>query len=233
MNFSYYDFGYLEKGKIVEVQLSAAANVRLMDSTNYSNYKNGRKHRYYGGYVTRSPYRITVPSAGHWYLTIDLGGYSGTVRHNARVLSGMLPIAREQLPLVQEKNLYIDTIDANKEYDVFISHASEDKDSVVRPLALALKEKGVNVWYDETRLSWWVPYEIGMADNAGVKIASIKTKNIDDFPSFLKTKTVLNNLTELTEFILKNGKYGSAFYSDQHRDSLLQRKTGSLNQYFE
>lgn len=113
MNFSYYDFGYLEKGKIVEVQLSAAANVRLMDSTNYSNYKNGRKHRYYGGYVTRSPYRITVPSAGHWYLTIDLGGYSGTVRHNARVLSGMLPIAREQLPLVQEKNLYIDTIDAN------------------------------------------------------------------------------------------------------------------------
>ena len=42
MNFSYYDFGYLEKGKIVEVQLSAAANVRLMDSTNYSNYKNGR-----------------------------------------------------------------------------------------------------------------------------------------------------------------------------------------------
>ena len=64
-------------------------------------------------------------------------------------------------------------------------------------------------------------------------IASIKTKNIDDFPSFLKTKTVLNNLTELTEFILKNGKYGSAFYSDQHRDSLLQRKTVSLNQYFE
>lgn len=152
MNFSYYDFGYLEKGKIVEVQLSAAANVRLMDSTNYSNYKNGRKHRYYGGYVTRSPYRITVPSAGHWYLTIDLGGYSGTVRHNARVLSGMLPIAREQLPLVQEKNLYIDTIDANKEYDVFISHASEDKDSVVRPLALALKEKGGNVWYDEFEL---------------------------------------------------------------------------------
>lgn len=152
MNFSYYDFGYLEKGKIVEVQLSAAANVRLMDSTNYSNYKNGRKHRYYGGYVTRSPCRITVPSAGHWYLTIDLGGYSGTVRHNARVLSGMLPIAREQLPLVQEKNLYIDTIDANKEYDVFISHASEDKDSVVRPLALALKEKGVNVWYDEFEL---------------------------------------------------------------------------------
>ena len=64
----------------------------------------------------------------------------------------MLPTAREQLPLAQETNLYIDTTDTSKEYDVFISHASEDKDSVVRPLALALKEKGINVWYDEFEL---------------------------------------------------------------------------------
>lgn len=152
MNFSYYDFGHLERGRIVEVQLSAAANVRLMDSTNYSNYKNGRRHRYYGGYVTRSPYRITVPNSGHWYLTIDLGGYAGKVKHSARVLSGILPAVREQLPLAQETNLYVDNTDLNKEYDVFISHASEDKDSVVRPLAIALKNKGVNVWYDEFEL---------------------------------------------------------------------------------
>ena len=152
MNFSYYDFGHLERGRIVEVQLSAAANVRLMDSTNYSNYKNGRRHRYYGGYVTRSPYRITVPNSGHWYLTIDLGGYAGKVKHSARVLSGILPAAREPLPLAQETNLYVDNTDLNKEYDVFISHASEDKDSVVRPLANALKNKGVNVWYDEFEL---------------------------------------------------------------------------------
>lgn len=152
MNFSYYDFGHLERGRIVEVQLSAAANVRLMDSTNYSNYKNGQRHRYYGGYVTRSPYRITVPNSGHWYLTIDLGGYAGKVKHSARVLSGILPAAREPLPLAQETNLYVDNTDLNKEYDVFISHASEDKDSVVRPLAIALKNKGVNVWYDEFEL---------------------------------------------------------------------------------
>lgn len=152
MNFSYYDFGHLERGRIVEVQLSAAANVRLMDSTNYSNYKNGRRHRYYGGYVTRSPYRITVPNSGHWYLTIDLGGYAGKVKHSARVLSGILPAAREQLSLAQETNLYVDNTDSNKEYDVFISHASEDKDSVVRPLAIALKNKGINVWCDEFEL---------------------------------------------------------------------------------
>lgn len=152
MKFSYYNFGHLEKGQIVEVQLSVAANVRLMDSTNYNNYKNGKKHRYYGGYVKSSPYRIVVPSSGNWYLTIDLGGFAGTVKHSARVLPGILPVAKEHLPLAQEKNLYIDTTDNSKEYDVFISHASEDKDTVVRPLAIALKSKGLNVWYDEFEL---------------------------------------------------------------------------------
>ena len=37
----------------------------------------------------------------------------------------------------------------NKGYDVFISHASEDKDPVARPLANALVERGITVWYDE------------------------------------------------------------------------------------
>lgn len=123
-----------------------------MDSINYNNYKNGRRYHYYGGYIKRSPFRITVPSSGHRYLTIDLGGYAGKVKHSARVLSGMLPTAREHIPLVQETNLFVDVADISKEYDVFISHASEDKDGVVRPLALALKSKGINVWYDEFEL---------------------------------------------------------------------------------
>src|SRR5258708_6429516 len=36
-----------------------------------------------------------------------------------------------------------------KVYDVFISHASEDKEDVVRPLALCLQELGLDVWFDE------------------------------------------------------------------------------------
>ena len=38
------------------------------------------------------------------------------------------------------------------EYDLFISHASEDKDNFVRPLANALKSLGVKVWFDEFTL---------------------------------------------------------------------------------
>ena len=40
----------------------------------------------------------------------------------------------------------------NKTWDVFISHASEDKNSFVRPLAAALQSLGVSVWYDEFTL---------------------------------------------------------------------------------
>lgn len=37
-------------------------------------------------------------------------------------------------------------------YDLFISHASEDKDDFVRPLAEALTARGLRVWYDEFQL---------------------------------------------------------------------------------
>ena len=37
-------------------------------------------------------------------------------------------------------------------YDVFICHASEDKDDFVRPLAEALRARHIEVWYDEFSL---------------------------------------------------------------------------------
>lgn len=37
-------------------------------------------------------------------------------------------------------------------YDLFVSHASEDKEDLVRPLAVALEARGVRVWYDEFTL---------------------------------------------------------------------------------
>lgn len=39
-----------------------------------------------------------------------------------------------------------------KKYDFFISHASEDKESFVRPLAEKLSALGYNIWYDEFSL---------------------------------------------------------------------------------
>lgn len=44
--------------------------------------------------------------------------------------------------------------ETNKEYDVFISHAWEDKEDFVRSLAESLINEGINVWYDETSIKW-------------------------------------------------------------------------------
>jgi hypothetical protein len=41
---------------------------------------------------------------------------------------------------------------SQKEYDVFISHSSEDKEDFVRPLATELQSLGIKVWYDEFEL---------------------------------------------------------------------------------
>lgn len=42
---------------------------------------------------------------------------------------------------------------AGEEYDVFISHASEDKEAVARPLAERLRAAGLRVWYDDFTLT--------------------------------------------------------------------------------
>ncbi len=39
--------------------------------------------------------------------------------------------------------------DSDRDFDVFVSHASPDKDSFVRPFAEALEGHGLSVWFDE------------------------------------------------------------------------------------
>lgn len=160
MQFVHHDLGHRQRGDIVEVSLSGnAANVRLMDSSNFSSYKSGRQHRYYGGLVKKSRVRLAIPHDGTWYVTVDMQGLGGSVRSSARILAGPLPELR-QAPLSSVPSLLQhnrppgnDSADeARREYDVFISHASEDKAGVVRPLAHALSDAGLKVWYDEFEL---------------------------------------------------------------------------------
>lgn len=151
-----YDLGQCHRGERIQVTLQGnVANVRLMDSTNYSSYRNGRSHHYYGGLVKRSPIVLMVPNNGHWYITIDLAGLVGSVRSSIRRLPAPLPVYNE--PELSTVPSLVRSSDTNEdgvtiEYDVFISHASEDKDTVVRPLANALLQRGLKVWYDEFEL---------------------------------------------------------------------------------
>lgn len=158
MKFQHYDLGHLERGRRVEVTLrGSAANVRLMDTSNFNNYRNGRRHRYQGGLVKRSPWIGAVPTSGRWHVTVDMVGLRGTVRSSVRALPSPLPTAKNARPgrsPVQDvaNNLGEMIGDAAREFDVFISHASEDKATVARPLADELRSAGLDVWYDEFEL---------------------------------------------------------------------------------
>jgi len=86
----------------------------------------------------------------------------------------------------------------SKKWDVFISHASEDKELFVRPLAKALADRKIKVWYDEFELklgdSLRTNIDIGLARSRfGIIILS---------PSFFKKKWTNS---ELNAFFSKEG----------------------------
>lgn len=157
MEFIHSDLGYRQRGEIVEITLSSGANVRLMDSSNFSNYRNGRDHRYHGGLAKQSPIRLAIPSSGHWHVAVDMQGLRGSTRASFRVVPNLRPLPElREAPLSSVPGLVRENPPAvaagEQSYDVFISHASEDKDAIVRSLADALTSEGLNVWYDEFTL---------------------------------------------------------------------------------
>ncbi|MCY3807832.1 MAG: DUF1883 domain-containing protein [Gemmatimonadetes bacterium] len=175
MRFTHYRLGRVAGGTVADVTLrGSAANVRLMDQSHFSNYKAGRQHRYFGGLAKRSPVRLRVPRSGTWHVTVDMQGLRGTVRSDIRVIPSEalkpLPAINEgslrDLPslvhnVTQEQAPGVD-VETERVFDVFISHTSEDKVEVVRPLATALRDAGLSVWYDE--------FELRMGDSLRRKI---------------------------------------------------------------
>ena len=156
VNFLKFDLGSRRRGEIVEVTLTSGANVRLLTSAEFSNFRNGRAHHFIGGLAKRSPVRLQIPSTGQWHVVVDMQGLRGNTKASVRVLPAMLPEIHErplsELPGLVRNDVATPTESGGEMHDVFISHASEDKDEFVRPLASALMQHGLNVWYDEMTL---------------------------------------------------------------------------------
>ncbi|WEK34679.1 MAG: toll/interleukin-1 receptor domain-containing protein [Candidatus Pseudobacter hemicellulosilyticus] len=79
-------------------------------------------------------------------------------REQQEILSLQQSITRE---MERQKNISLNALpklalyqshNSQKQYDVFVSHASEDKAGFVRPFVEALVEKGLSIWYDESTL---------------------------------------------------------------------------------
>ncbi|GJM39401.1 MAG: DUF1883 domain-containing protein [Acidimicrobiales bacterium] len=157
--FIYQDLGQRSRGDVVEVTLTKGANVRLMDPANYRSFQRGEKHRFVGGLAKKSPVRLEIPSSGHWYVTVDTQGLRNGTQASFRIIkaSALRPLSpirdrRQQLAELVDNAADVGPGGGGREFDVFVSHAAEDKETVVRPLAHALQERGLSVWYDEFEL---------------------------------------------------------------------------------
>ncbi|WP_228725500.1 toll/interleukin-1 receptor domain-containing protein [Klebsiella michiganensis] len=71
---------------------------------------------------------------------------------NQRVSLGRNDLLIRTFPSLVRDNRPPSTAQSDEIHDVFISHASEDKDDFVRSLANSLISHGLNVWYDEMTL---------------------------------------------------------------------------------
>ena len=102
------------------------------------------------GLLGKLPFRELVTGTSLW-ISMDLRGELKRRCGLCRVL-----FLRQRTNLYPLSPSLLHDVDGNYDsgelYDVFISHASEDKDEVVRPLATALKNLGLRVWYDEFEL---------------------------------------------------------------------------------
>lgn len=161
--FNRFDLGQCKRGDVWRVELSAGANVFLVDSSNFNAFRNGRNFRYRGGLIERTPHDFVIPNAGHWYIVAHTWGLRNSARINVYPLVQSQAMPRAAPNVVSLSGIAHDAASFAgeeappvapevKEYDVFISHASEDKDDLVRPLANALRDAGLDVWYDEFEL---------------------------------------------------------------------------------
>ena len=73
---------------LVLVTLDGQANVMVLDDSNFSAYRHGQTFRYYGGWATRSPVRLSPPHQAHWHVVVDLGGRAGSIRAGIRIIEG-------------------------------------------------------------------------------------------------------------------------------------------------
>lgn len=158
VNFQHYDLRQQPRGAIVAVTIRGdAPNLRLLDDSNFRSYRNGRAYQGYGGIPQRSLARIPIPRSGHWHLVIDFQGLRGSARVGVNV---------EPPPMTQLRSTDVGSLSeirheapsgvgqgrTSEVWDVFISHASEDKTSIARPLAEALQMHGLSVWLDDFEL---------------------------------------------------------------------------------
>lgn len=84
--YSHYDLGEQRAGLVIEITLSAVANIRLMNGSNFQRFTETLKHQFIGGVAKKSPIRLTIPEAAHWHLVVDMEGHNGVTESTVKLI---------------------------------------------------------------------------------------------------------------------------------------------------
>lgn len=98
--------------------------------------------------IRQTAHQVGMGDPGEWIVPEVQTGMAGTVARVARDLR----IRRDEA-ILRERQAPRPPEDQPAEWDAFISHAGEDKEAFVRPLAEALARVPLRVWYDEFTLN--------------------------------------------------------------------------------
>lgn len=116
-------------------------------------------------------------------------------------------------------NIYLDIKDCTLQEAVSTENDAKIVNSIQK--GLDVSSHLLCLISDKTKLSWWVPYEIGYATKAGIDIASLQLKTVDDIPSYLKTNNVITSIDDFNKYIKHVLPYNGLFsdFTSDNTDS--------------
>jgi hypothetical protein len=85
-SYTHYDLDMQRSGTVIEITLSAVANVRLMTHANFDLFKNARQHKFLGGVAKQSPIRLKIPKSGHWHVVVDMEGHPDKAQSSIKIV---------------------------------------------------------------------------------------------------------------------------------------------------
>jgi len=112
-------------------------------------------------------------------------------------------------------DVYIDV----KDEGLQIATQNDDPESIVKHIqkGLSLSTHVLALISENTRLSWWVPYEIGYGAKGNKTIASmlLANKEVEGFPDYLKIEKELCSANDFVAYVMEVRKsanpYGNLF----------------------
>lgn len=119
------------------------------------------------------------------------------ISHKSEDIKGAIAIGEE----IKKHGIDI-YLDIN---DTGLQHATKNNDSkeIVRSIEKALSVSTHILVYitENTKDSWWVPYEIGYSKKGNIEIASLLDIHEEDFPDYLKIEKTLRTIKDFDKYL--------------------------------